>query len=516
MVIVGVGLGWGRWQAGHDWGGDFSAYIMQARAIIDGTIPEFLRENEFTIHHSIPAMGPVAYPWGFPLLLSPVYAVFGVDWNALKAVGLLSYAGFLIVLLYGWRQWLGVYQRLLLLGVFVFNPSLLRATDQILSDIPFLFLATCCLVVLGKKSEAYAGRFWWGRLLGLGCLMAFATLIRFTGVLLLGTYLISLLFSLIASSGKFNGASGLIAGLEAASLRSRIVYGALPVISFAVVMGWAAKLFPNETATQWGFFSSITWGTVIENLRYYSGVIGEFFSPTSRLGYVGSAFYLASLPVVGCGIHYHWKKTVVLWVFPVLLLILHVLWPFHGGVLRFWFPLLPSYVTYLILGAERLGKVLSFRGRNVGLLTIWGMVGLFLAASSAAALRNIAQGRVRGEGPTAPAAASMLEFIRTRTPPDAVVAFLKPRVVRLFTDRRTVFYATAESFEIFDYWVVDKREPGDQPTLAERQAMFEAHPAQLVFENERYLIYRFSRAPSTGTSSAHASFDASSDSSAQL
>src|SRR5690349_19487285 len=58
----------------HDWGDDFAQYIHQAKNITTGTsqqqtgyiyIPEFLH------------LGPPTYPVGFPLLLAPVYAMFG-------------------------------------------------------------------------------------------------------------------------------------------------------------------------------------------------------------------------------------------------------------------------------------------------------------------------------------------------------------------------------------------------------------------------------------------------------
>ena len=71
---------------GHDWGDDFSAYIMQAASLIQGELHNFIEENTFTIQESSRVLGPVIYPWGYPLLIAPIYAAFGLNLMAFKAV----------------------------------------------------------------------------------------------------------------------------------------------------------------------------------------------------------------------------------------------------------------------------------------------------------------------------------------------------------------------------------------------------------------------------------------------
>ena len=61
------------WSTGHNWGGDFSAYIMQAISLTDSTVQEFIEQNSFTVYESSSNLGPVTYPWGFSLLLSPLF-----------------------------------------------------------------------------------------------------------------------------------------------------------------------------------------------------------------------------------------------------------------------------------------------------------------------------------------------------------------------------------------------------------------------------------------------------------
>ena len=78
----------------HNWGGDFSVYIMQVRSISQFSTGEFIENNRVTIEQSSTRIGPVAYPWGFPVMLAPIYATFGLHLFALKIIGILSYLGF--------------------------------------------------------------------------------------------------------------------------------------------------------------------------------------------------------------------------------------------------------------------------------------------------------------------------------------------------------------------------------------------------------------------------------------
>src|SRR5262245_52236129 len=89
---------------GHNWGDDFAAYIMQAKSITEAAPRSFVDKNRFTVEQSSYPFGPVAYPWGFPLVLAPLYALFGLNPMALKSVGVLSYLLFLLALWFAFRR----------------------------------------------------------------------------------------------------------------------------------------------------------------------------------------------------------------------------------------------------------------------------------------------------------------------------------------------------------------------------------------------------------------------------
>src|SRR5512133_1976352 len=98
IVIISLILGASTLTRGHIWGDDFASYVMQAESILSGRTREFVEHNSFTIFESSSQIGPVAYPWGYPLILTPVYALKGINPLALKLPALFFYAVFLLCL----------------------------------------------------------------------------------------------------------------------------------------------------------------------------------------------------------------------------------------------------------------------------------------------------------------------------------------------------------------------------------------------------------------------------------
>src|SRR5215216_8131131 len=185
MILISLLLGAGTLRRGHEWGDDFAWYILQAKSILNGTTDAFMEQSRFTNGQSTTHLGPVAYPWGYPLLLAPVYAVKGISPLALKLPGLLFYAGFLVCLYLLMKTRLTETESLLVVALFAFNPLLIQFLDQILSDIPFLFFSTLSLWLITKKGQRS-----WQRNILIGASIFLVTFLRATGIFLLGCFLI--------------------------------------------------------------------------------------------------------------------------------------------------------------------------------------------------------------------------------------------------------------------------------------------------------------------------------------
>src|SRR6185503_3077378 len=158
MVIASFVLGASTLTRGHEWGDDFASYIMQAESIWHGDTQGFVEHNSFTIFQSSNQIGPIAYPWGYPLILTPAYALRGIHPLALKLPGLFFYAAFLICLYLLLTRRLPQTEGLLLVGLFAFNPLFIVFLDQILSDIPFLFFSTLALLCMTDSRPRTNGR----------------------------------------------------------------------------------------------------------------------------------------------------------------------------------------------------------------------------------------------------------------------------------------------------------------------------------------------------------------------
>jgi len=79
------------WQSpGHNWGDDFAGYLMQAKALLNGTPLQELEINARAMAASDWRAGPDAYPWGYPALLALVIATLGPGLATLKTVSIVS------------------------------------------------------------------------------------------------------------------------------------------------------------------------------------------------------------------------------------------------------------------------------------------------------------------------------------------------------------------------------------------------------------------------------------------
>src|SRR5450755_3838795 len=77
----------------QDWGDDFAGYVIQAKTIHTGSYGELennIKRNDFILN----------YPWGFPLLISPLITYFDSNIVIIKIYIFLFFLSSLMVLFY--------------------------------------------------------------------------------------------------------------------------------------------------------------------------------------------------------------------------------------------------------------------------------------------------------------------------------------------------------------------------------------------------------------------------------
>ena len=96
IVLPSAALALALLTTGHDWGDDFAGNIIQASGLLHGTPRESVAHVAFTMRGSSRSYAPIAYPWGFPALLAPVYLACGeLNIFCLKLINVPSFALFL-------------------------------------------------------------------------------------------------------------------------------------------------------------------------------------------------------------------------------------------------------------------------------------------------------------------------------------------------------------------------------------------------------------------------------------
>ena len=199
LLLISALLGFGLLTSGHNWAySDFSAYIMQAKSILQGDPADFILHNTITVEQSDVPVGPIAYPWGYPLLLAPIIGLLGISTLGMKLLNTLLFLGFLLCYFFLLRKRHSYILSFILTALFAFNPVFLAAQDTILSDISFLFFSTLAIFLIDRwvSLSLPDSRVYLKQIL-IGSTIFFAFLIRTNGLLLLPSLVAYEIFSFV-------------------------------------------------------------------------------------------------------------------------------------------------------------------------------------------------------------------------------------------------------------------------------------------------------------------------------
>ena len=141
LIFMAFMLSLGFINGGHDWGGDFSQYIAQSQALINGTVKEQAEIGKYISDNSVVGLCPDVYPWGYSFIILPVYIIFGMNFKILKMVGAIYFIVFQIVFFEFCKKRFQPLTAFLLTLLFTFNQGYLTIVDSVISDMPFLFFS---------------------------------------------------------------------------------------------------------------------------------------------------------------------------------------------------------------------------------------------------------------------------------------------------------------------------------------------------------------------------------------
>ncbi len=406
-------------RSSHDWGGDFAMYIMQAKHIVEG-IPQ--ADLPYIYNPDNPVLGPPAYPIGFPLLLSPVYALAG---NSIFAFTLWITAflfGTGIVMALYLRKYFSDLVAFFLVMILMYNPWTLGMKLEVMSEFPFAFLLILCLFLFKKYAK---GPFWMGIVIAVlgGLLMS----VRIIGIVFPIAVLIWAIRKRFIEKDKTpmsNCVCGFLVGVG-----SILVYLLLNTIVFPIPQAEGGSYVGI-----WGEES--LYYTLLANLAYYTEQFKYFFSPWG-----GSWNFLPlilkaivfTFTLLGM-IRSFFKRWELIDMIVILYLGILLIYPYRHAGIRFLFPIMPFLIYYMAKGLETVSIFPKIKNSS----KVWFLGCLMLVSYLHMFWYILDTDHETLEGPQEKSSEEAFEYIRKNTPEDAVIIFAKPRVLALYSERQSM------------------------------------------------------------------------------
>jgi hypothetical protein len=406
-------------RSGHEWGDDFSLYLGHARNLVQGVD---YADTGYIYNPYFPSLSPRTYPPVFPLLLAPVVRCFGLNLLAMKVELVLLFVLFLVVLYAAFRKELPRPYLLAVLILLGFHPYFWDYKDRVLSEIPFLLFCYLALYLLGRAQEAV------GRRRGVAIFLAGATIYLACGTRSVGVVLLPCVL------------------LEELVRKRRLgVVSAGVFVTFACGVLIQRSLLPLDGSylDQLVFDPPLFARNLVSLIKALGLYLENGYSDALRVLLFAGVSGLALLGFV----HRVGEQITSREIFVVLYVAAVTVWPSAEWNQRFLMPLVPLYLIYAVHGVHRLGVLVGpYLERPLG----FGMATLLLA-SYGGQYTLFDFGPLR-EGIAKPESEALFEYVRTKTPADAVFLFQKPRALALYTGRRASAHHTpATDADLFSY-----------------------------------------------------------------
>ncbi|WP_340817895.1 glycosyltransferase family 39 protein [Methanolobus sp. WCC4] len=477
---------------GHNWGGDFAHYILQAKALVDGNVNEVIQLCIYRSENSSIIFAPTLVAWGYPLLLAVVYYLVGFNILAFKMVtSLFFFMSFFIVYLL-FREKVKDGHVLFLVMLVAFNPYFFEFKENVLTEFVFFFFGLLTIyiiqhVIIEKKLllQKYVDY------VILLVFLFFSYNIRAQGVLLLPT--LALCYC-IANKDVFYNRNLL------SMIKRKDIYFFSPIIVLsALVLILVIHKIPT-TNTEYFINGSLIETLMavpfLSNMFMYFKVWSWFFSPPSSLSML---VYGMTLPFVIAGVLNNYKKDYLYILYASITLI--TLSSIHRPVFRYIITLFPFYMYFFLVGISRIPTD-SFIPRNLNpfnwklaniaciILILYSIIGMALVYDD---LKHLEISDTYG--PYSASSVEMFAYIKNNTSEEDVIVFWKPRVMTLYGDRRSILILNLDEFLESDarFVVYDKTELHEYNQLMGATIKDQDNHFKLVYENDIFEIFEINR-----------------------
>lgn len=463
---------------GHNWGGDFSQYIAQARAIATNTINEQIKNSSYIIDHSPAGLANVAYPWGFPMLLAPIYAIFGKNLFILKLPSMICFAVSVVYCNLLFRKHFTFFQAEIATLFIAANPVFIFFCNNILSDIPFFCFSIIALYYCErlfyseKTKETIVG----GILTGLFSFLAFLT--KSMGIVFPCLFMALHILMFLTKKSKFNNLLKKygFTGFSKPNVAAHII----PYIIFIALLAIQNAFLPKQGETQLNeFLQFLNIRTIINNCRYYFFVLKDFFPFGANL------FYAWLIPFFIYGFIKNILKKPVLSIYTLGNIGIWLLWFGNQGI-RYCFPAIPAMIIFTGLGLKDF--FVAIQNENIKLWSMrLEMTILFLCMIF---YTNKAFFVSNDYGAYSSDAKELYSMIINKTPDDSKIIFFKPRVLYLETGRLGFQTNDINRLDEADYLILSKDGYGTFDYDIESQYPDARKKLYKLFDNKTLKCYK--------------------------
>lgn len=477
--------------SGKSWGGDFSQYFAQARAIATGTIPEWYEKNIFIIDHSC-VIGADVYPWMWPLMIAPFYAMYHcLPVMLLKVYESVFVAAGVALLVCFLHRRISLSKAVFLTSFISLNYVYLMDVNSVEADLISFFWGMAALNFIDlylrerktlqreeAASRTRAGLY--AVLSGIGICCAVMTKTLCEGLLL------ALAAYDLVCTGKF-----LISRKERNHGWQRDVsIFLLPYLSYALSMKLSNALLLPSGGSYQDYFTFSSW-RFQNGIRWYFGIFQSFFGSGVRpiVSVIVCACGTLLLVLTAFGIVLKRKEELYygFYVCGMILMLLFYDYYRSSFVLTF-FPLMVLFSYYAVSWIlERVRPVWIRSIVRAAALSILIMIAAqTLTAVYAVQVRDYSMDDVMNEETQ-----ETFAYIRSNLNSEDVVYFLKPRVLYYYTDVFAYYWDddNPERLALADYVLMSvyNEQPGIQ------QVLDSSGNYQCVFQNSRFALYQKNR-----------------------
>jgi Dolichyl-phosphate-mannose-protein mannosyltransferase len=314
----------------QNWGDDWAQYMLQAKAVLAGDLRDCIQQNAFMMRESALKPGPVAYPWGFPVLLALEGSLFSFDLQVFKVFNILIFLLLIVAIFWLARRFLTDAEALAAACMFAFNPVLLHYCNHILTELPFTLTSVCAFIAMEKPASDRRSLIRSRLVIGAFAFAAFT--LRINGILVLAAATVkAFLSSPIAKRRRWPTLTAMI----------------FSYIMFLLLYTIWCFFFPSGGEDYLQELRNVSVDNLITNGLSYPVSLFDFFTG----GHYSSVIAVLLGPLVLLGAVKNWRRTNHFSAYVILTLALYFIWPGGQGY-RYMIPLTPFLVILMMLGLD--------------------------------------------------------------------------------------------------------------------------------------------------------------------